>query len=1171
MIKRIHMMGVGGSGMAGIAYLAKEMGYLVTGCDLEESTAYSDNFYNGHSPDHLKSVDLLVVTPAVYFQKIKDPELVEGEKRGMVVTWQEFLGKYLHKGKKVICVAGTHGKSTTTAMIGKLLTDAGLDPLVNLGANYKDWNGGARFGKGDYFVTEADEFFDNFLYYHPEIIILNNIEFDHPDYFKSEKQIFDSYKKFIGNLVGEKVLIANGDSQGIEKILKEIDASGIKIIKYSLKDKNIDLSLRVMGKHNVANALGVVALGKYLKIRENVIAKSLENFSGIGRRMELIADRNGIKVYDDYAHHPTAIAATLEGLRSTYPKARIWAIDEPHGFDRTKALLSKYKNVFKDADKVIIGPIFRARDAEDYKITPVLVAKRTGFKGAVGVYSLDEIKRIISKKLMPGDIVLVMGAGKSYLWAREIAGVNKTNIKIQENISLKELTTFKIGGPARYYAEVKNEEDVLIIGKFIKKNNLKIFILGGGSDILIDDKGFDGIVIKYVGNKLKIEKEEIITAEAGLSWDKLVEFSIENSLQGIECMSGIPGTVGASPVQNIGAYGQEIKDTLLSLRAFEFKSEKFLNFSNKDCQFNYRDGFFKKPGNFQKYLITSVSLKLFINGSPKVEYESLSNYLKEKNIIKPSLNEVREAVFNLRREKLENPKEFGNAGSFFKNPVVDKEIPGIPGYPFGNKYKLFAGWLIDKAGWKGKSYKGAAVSSKNAPFLINKSGKANSSDVIELAKKITKSVKEKFGVILEPEVQFIGFGKKVAILGYGLEGQDAEKYFKVLGDDVTILDRKFSEDYLNNLNKFDVIVRSPGVYRYLPEIIKAEKEGVEIASAIKIFFDKCPARIIGITGTKGKGTTSTLIYEILKNAGKDVYLVGNIGKPYLELLPKLKKDSLVVMELSSFQLIDLTRSPQIAVVLNITLDHMDWHKDKEEYIKAKENIVRHQTKNDYAVINSEYDVPRSFSKLTKGKVILFSKKDLESKYKEKLLLRGEHNLENIAAAVSVAKIIGVNENIILRAVQTFKGLEHRLELVDSVNGVTFYNDSFATGPQPTIAAIKSFTEPETLILGGSDKGLDYTELGKVINKKSNIKNIILIGSTAEKIRDSIGEKDLGFTVYDLGFTPMKEIVGKAFEITPKGGVVILSPASASFDMFENYKDRGMQFKKAVLQINEKET
>jgi UDP-N-acetylmuramoylalanine--D-glutamate ligase len=407
--------------------------------------------------------------------------------------------------------------------------------------------------------------------------------------------------------------------------------------------------------------------------------------------------------------------------------------------------------------------------------------------------------------------------------------------------------------------------------------------------------------------------------------------------------------------------------------------------------------------------------------------------------------------------------------------------------------------------------------------------------------------------------------KNIAILGYGIEGQDAEKFLLSKGAKVTILDQKIDKDYLNDLDNFDIIVRSPGVYRFKPEITQAEKKGVEITSAVKIFFEECPAKIIGVTGTKGKGTTSTLIYELLIAGGHDAYLAGNIGKPMLELLPSVNEKSYVILEMSSFQLIDMKESPNIAVVLNITEDHMDWHKDHEEYVNAKKNIVAHQKPDDFALINEEYETPKSFTKVATGKVVYFSKQKLEEKYKKDLLLRGEHNLENIAAAVGVAKVVGIEENIILKTVKSFKGLEHRLELVGTVNGVTFYNDSFATGPQPTIAAVKSFTEPETLILGGSDKGLSYQELGKTINEAKNVTNVILIGAVGPDIGRYL-DSNSQFKIYNLQNTSMTEIVKKAFEITPKGGVVILSPAAASFDMFKNYKDRGNQFKEAVLNL-----
>ncbi len=423
--------------------------------------------------------------------------------------------------------------------------------------------------------------------------------------------------------------------------------------------------------------------------------------------------------------------------------------------------------------------------------------------------------------------------------------------------------------------------------------------------------------------------------------------------------------------------------------------------------------------------------------------------------------------------------------------------------------------------------------------------------------------------------------KKIAVIGLGMEGKDAISYLLDMGAIVTLFDKKneaeldftginkekisviCGDDYLKNgIKGFDFIVRSPGIYPFIPEISEAKAKGSVITSAIKIFFDESPGKIIGVTGTKGKGTTSTLIYELLKAGRYDAYLAGNIGKPILELLSVMNNKSYVILEMSSFQLIDMEASPHIAVVLNITEDHMDWHKGREEYIEAKKNIVKFQKKSDYSVLNDDYDLPRSFYKYTLAKVKYSSKYNLSLPAGTKFMLRGEHNLENISAAISVARILEIPESTIIKVVENFKGLEHRLELVGKIDGVTFYNDSFATGPQPTIAAINSFTEDETLILGGSDKGLDYSELRKLISEKENIKNLILIGDIGEKIGEGIKNKH----TVNLGHVSMIQIIDTAIEMTKPGGVVILSPAAASFDMFKNYKDRGNQFKEAVKSL-----
>ena len=300
--KKIHFMGIGGSGMSGVALMASQMGYQVSGCDLESSTAYSkelsnavSNIYHGHNTSHLAGVSILVVTPAVYFQSKKNPELVLAEKTIEVMTWQEFLGKYLQIDKKVICVAGTHGKSTTTALLALIFAHAGLDPSVVLGAEVSEWKSNSKLGIGDFFITEADEFYDNFLNYSPFAIILNNIEFDHPDYFSNPKAMMTSFRKFVSRLVGRRLLVVNMDSPGIIKLLKSLDKkflNNITLVGYGLQsthpdldleayfyttnvdsekeftrfkimqegqEKSVNFQLALPGVHNVANALGVTA------------------------------------------------------------------------------------------------------------------------------------------------------------------------------------------------------------------------------------------------------------------------------------------------------------------------------------------------------------------------------------------------------------------------------------------------------------------------------------------------------------------------------------------------------------------------------------------------------------------------------------------------------------------------------------------------------------------------------------------------------------------------------------------------------------------------------------------------------------------------------------------------------------------------------------------------
>jgi UDP-N-acetylmuramoylalanine--D-glutamate ligase len=450
--------------------------------------------------------------------------------------------------------------------------------------------------------------------------------------------------------------------------------------------------------------------------------------------------------------------------------------------------------------------------------------------------------------------------------------------------------------------------------------------------------------------------------------------------------------------------------------------------------------------------------------------------------------------------------------------------------------------------------------------------------------------------------------KKIAVLGLGVEGTAITAFLIKHGATVTVCDAKEEKEldqglvqgvkklggtlqlgrsYLQNLSSFDTLVRSPGIKRSQPEIIAAEKNGVEITSQTQLFFDLCPSPIIGVTGTKGKGTTSSLIFHMLQKAGKDVHLGGNIGLPPITFLDRLTPKSIVVLELSSFQLQDLTKSPHIAVMLMITSEHLDYHADINEYIQAKRNILRFQTSDDYAVLNRDYLATNESDIHTDGNVLFISRErevdegcfvrdegvwirtgGREQKIinTKDIKLPGKHNWENVCAAVMAATLAGVEKYDIALVLTSFSGLEHRLELVGVVRGVKYYDDSFSTTPETAIAAIAAFTAPEILILGGSSKSSDFKTLGEVIGSVTNIKAIIGIGEEWEHIKTYIQNPTSQFLLIE-GADSMEKIVQAAAKIATEGDVVLLSPACASFDMFKNYKDRGEQFKQAVLNLS----
>lgn len=447
-------------------------------------------------------------------------------------------------------------------------------------------------------------------------------------------------------------------------------------------------------------------------------------------------------------------------------------------------------------------------------------------------------------------------------------------------------------------------------------------------------------------------------------------------------------------------------------------------------------------------------------------------------------------------------------------------------------------------------------------------------------------------------------GKKVAIIGIGVSNLPLLEYFYDLNARVTIFDSKESnqisveamqkiekygfefiggKDSLSRLKGFDIIFRSPSCMPDRPELVEAVENGAVLTSEIEMVLKLAPCKVIGVTGTEGKTTTTTLINEIVKKSGRKTYLGGNMGKPIFTKIRNVKPENIIILELSSFQLSDMDISPDISVVTNIYPDHLNVHKSYEEYREAKKNIFKHQSENGIVVLNYDNEFTREFAKEANGKVIFFSSKeklddgfiydkaDGTIKYckdgvrrhimkKEDIKLRGIHNYENICAALAATSSI-VDVDTQVKAIEEFTGVEHRLEFVRELNNVKWYNDSIGTSPASTIAGLNSFDEDIILLAGGSDKGLDYKEVGEAIARK--VRALILTGPTSEKIENATKQALNGKSIEIYYTSNMQESVNLAKEIAKAGDVVLLSPASASFDLYKNFEDRGHQFKDCV--------
>lgn len=448
--------------------------------------------------------------------------------------------------------------------------------------------------------------------------------------------------------------------------------------------------------------------------------------------------------------------------------------------------------------------------------------------------------------------------------------------------------------------------------------------------------------------------------------------------------------------------------------------------------------------------------------------------------------------------------------------------------------------------------------------------------------------------------------KKIAILGAGKEGMAMVRFLSDVGAIIEIRDRNYDlrtmnyelrtgSDYLQDLDQFDFIVRSPGIPWLTPEIQAARQKGVTVTSQTQIFFDLCPAHIIGVTGTKGKSTTASLIAHILKTAGRNVWLGGNIGESPIEWLDQLTVDDVVVLELSSFQLQGLTASPEVALVLDITTEHLDYHRDTAEYVEAKRQLVAHQKSANFAVFDADSLSIVHFAASTKAGTWWFSDhkyvnrgvrvKTVDGRPNlilqneafeaticvcDQLTIKGPHNWRNAAAASTVAVIEQVPTKTVARALKNFEPLPHRLQELGVKQGRLWVDDSVSTAPDALIAALATYTDNSlVLIVGGSRKGYGFERLATEIVRR-DVKVVVLIGDTAAEIGQEIKQAAAALNhqppLLVGGGVAMPDILAEALQHSKKGDTIIFSPACASFGLFKNVYDRAERFTAAFREL-----
>lgn len=797
--------------MNALALALLDMGAVVSGSDAVESDATLElaargaTIAIGHSTANLGEATRVVVSAAV---PPENPELAEAERRGLPVMKRAALLGMLMDMKRGVAVAGTHGKTTTSAMIAWVLANAGRDPSFMVGGTIRGLGPGGHWGGGQILVAEADEYDSSFLQLRPEVSVITNIEADHLDYYGSMEAIFGAFGEFALNTKkGGLLIICSDDRRAADLASQLLDSAApfrIQLygsradslwrasevgpgspggVKYAALRNGIEqaqVRLKVPGRHNMLNSLAALAACVELGLEAREVARWLEQFEGAGRRFELVGIADGVEVVDDYAHHPSEIAATLQAARQRYPGRRIVVLFQPHTYTRTRDFLDDFASSLSAADSVIVAEIYASRERDTLGMSGRLIAERVRGTHVEFALNLHEAAEMLLDDLKPGDVLLTMGAGDvwkaglevmSALHERELlrepdaperpVGIRHipqdekperdatarpsstavtgasvtfsqdivskleqvTGVKVLRDEPMNKHDSLRIGGPARLFVVASTVDELVKVVLFARQNALPYLVIGNGTNILIGDYGIDGLVIhnksRGAEHEMLDESTSLWHVDSGVLFSRLARITCEAGWTGQEWASSVPGSVGGGVVSNAGAHGKELKDDLVSIDVLTAGGD-IESWPTDALQFGYRTSRFKAHGQRTLTSPQEIVLRAHIRLNRDVEggcEARMREFLQERQAKQP---------------------QGKSAGSTFKNP------PGSS-----------AGYLIEQVGMKGYRYGQAQFSPKHANFMMNLGG-ATAVEVRHLMDLARNKVREQFGIVLEPEIEFVG-------------------------------------------------------------------------------------------------------------------------------------------------------------------------------------------------------------------------------------------------------------------------------------------------------------------------------------------------------------------------------------------------------------------------------